>query len=136
MLLTPYEASPHLGLTFSKSFCVLSDNKSSRWRDWRERHDQSGNPVPGVTVYIVLQGISLDGMTRRSVKKDNNGTVDFRGGFRLGAYQLYSRKDADGYPDCSDSFYAQSGWEFPNLRQISRKIILQQQSQLRWAKKL
>jgi len=33
----------------------------------------------------------------------------------LGAYKLYSRKDADAYPDRSDIFYADSKAEVPKV---------------------
>ena len=77
--------------------------------------DRSGNPVPGATVYVVPQDITFDGITRRSVKTNGKGMFDFRGSFPLGAYQLYSRKAADGYPDRSDSFYADSSVESPKV---------------------
>jgi hypothetical protein len=77
--------------------------------------DEDGIPVPAATVYAIPQDISFDGITPRSVKTDRNGEFDFRGGFQLGAYKLYSRKDADAYPDRSDSFYADSKAEAPKV---------------------
>src|SRR5882724_6004479 len=77
--------------------------------------DQNGNPVAAATVYAVPQDIAFDGITSRSVKTDRNGEFDFRGGFQLGAYKLYSRKDADLYPDRSDGFYADSKAEAPQV---------------------
>ena len=77
--------------------------------------DQSGSPVPAVTVYAVPQFVTLDGITPRSVKTDGNGQFDFRGGLQLGAYKLYSRKDKDSYPDPFDTFYADSKAETPTI---------------------
>lgn len=77
--------------------------------------DKDGNPVAAATVYAVPQGATFDGITPRSAKTDRNGEFDFRGGFELGAYKLYSRKDTDGYPDLSDSFYADPKAEAPKV---------------------
>jgi hypothetical protein len=77
--------------------------------------DQSGNPVPGATVYLVQQGIAFDVPRQRAVKTDKNGLFDFRGGLDFGEYRVYSRKDSDGYPDYSDRFYAESNWESPTV---------------------
>ena len=70
--------------------------------------DQSGAPVASATLYAVPQGLGLDDATPRSVKADSNGVFDFHGGFELRSYKLYARKDADGYLDPLDSFYADS----------------------------
>ena len=77
--------------------------------------DQSGNPVVGATVYAVPQFLTFNGINPRSVKTDKNGDFDFRGGFQLGAYKLYSQKGEDGYPDPSKSFYADSKLEMPKV---------------------
>jgi carboxypeptidase family protein len=76
--------------------------------------DQSGKPVSAATVYAVPQGLFNDAIPR-SVKTDSNGVFDFRGGFQLGPYKLYSRKDADGYPDPLDTFYADPKAEVPEV---------------------
>lgn len=70
--------------------------------------DQDGNPLSGATVYAVPQGLTLSDLTPRSVKTDRNGEFDFRGGFELEEYKLYSRKDEDAYFDPFDGFYADS----------------------------
>jgi hypothetical protein len=77
--------------------------------------DQNGAPVAAATVYAVPQGLTLDDITPRSVKTDSNGNFDFRGGFGLGAYQLYSRKDSDSYPDPFDRFYSDPKTETPKV---------------------
>jgi len=75
--------------------------------------DQNGNPISGATVYAVPQGLTLNDITPRSVKTDRNGEFDFRGGFELEEYKLYSRKDEDDYFDPFDGFYADSKAEAP-----------------------
>jgi hypothetical protein len=68
--------------------------------------DQNGSPVSSATVYAVPQGLTLDDVTPRSVKTDSNGAFDFHGGLEFRSYKLYSRKDADGYQNPLDKFYA------------------------------
>src|SRR5512146_3215451 len=77
--------------------------------------DQSGDPVPGATVYIVPQDISFDDVSPRSVQSDKKGEFDFRGGVALGNYKVYSRKEQAEYPDRSDAFYADSTIEPPKV---------------------
>lgn len=68
--------------------------------------DQNGSPISGAIVYAVPQGLTLNDITPRSVKTDRNGEFDFRGGFELEEYKLYSRKEEDAYFDPFDGFYA------------------------------
>ena len=75
--------------------------------------DKDGNLVTAATVYLVPEAISFEELSPRSAKTDSNGEFDFHGVFQLGTYKLYSRKNADGYPDSSDSFYADPKAEVP-----------------------
>jgi Carboxypeptidase regulatory-like domain len=75
--------------------------------------DPNGIPVSGATVYAVPQGLTLNDITPRTVKTDGSGRFDFRGGFPLETYKLYSRKEGDSYPDPFDRFYAKSKDEAP-----------------------
>jgi hypothetical protein len=77
--------------------------------------DQLGSPVSGATVYAIPQGLTFNDITPRSAKTDSNGRFDFRGGFPLEAYKLYSRKDEDSYPDPLDRFYADPKAEAPQV---------------------
>jgi len=52
----------------------------------------NGNPVRGFTVYAIPQDISLDSVSPRSTTTNEAGEFDFRGGFALGTYKLYSKK--------------------------------------------
>jgi len=77
--------------------------------------DQNGSPIDGARVYAVPQGLTLNDITPRSVKTDRNGEFDFRGGFELEKYKLYSRKDEDAYFDPFDGFYADPKAEAPEV---------------------
>lgn len=68
--------------------------------------DQTGSPVASATVYAVPQGLALDDITPRSEMTDSNGAFDFHGGLQFRSYKLFSRKDADGYLNPLDKFYA------------------------------
>ena len=67
--------------------------------------DHDGKPVSAATVFAVPQGLVLDDIKPRSVDTDRNGKFDFRGGFELRSYKLYTQKDADGYLSPFDAFY-------------------------------
>ena len=82
--------------------------------------DQNGSPVSFATVYAVPQGLTLDNATPRSVKTDGNGAFDFHGGLEFRSYKLYSRKDADGYLNPLDAFYA-DGETSPEDVALTRK---------------
>lgn len=77
--------------------------------------DRNGIPVAGATVYAVPQGLSFNDISPRAVKTDSDGRFDFRGGFQLETYKLYSRKEADAYPDPIDRFYADSKDKAPEV---------------------
>src|SRR5262249_34954147 len=77
--------------------------------------DANGNRIRGVTVYAVPQDISFDTLTPRSTTTNDSGDFDFRGGFALGSYKLYTRKKADGSPDATDKFYTKQNLEFPKV---------------------
>ncbi|SRR5579871_567532 len=68
--------------------------------------DANGNLVPGATVYVVPQEISFENIAPRSTTANATGGFDFHGGFVLGTYKVYAKKESDGYPDPSDDFYA------------------------------
>jgi hypothetical protein len=75
--------------------------------------DQTGAPVAGAIVYAVDQGLA-DAIPP-STKTDGNGAFDFHRSLDLGAYKVYARKDADGYPDPFDSFYSDPEAEAPRI---------------------
>jgi hypothetical protein len=61
--------------------------------------DANGNLVPGASVYAVPQEISFENIAPRSITANGAGEFDFHGGFALGTYRLYAKKESDGYPD-------------------------------------
>lgn len=76
--------------------------------------DATGAAISGATVYAVPQTGFNDAIPR-SVKSDFDGAFDFRGGFALGNYKLYSQKEEDSYPDPFDNFYADAKAETPEV---------------------
>jgi len=82
--------------------------------------DRTGSPVSFATVYAVPQGLTLDEVTSHSVNTDSNGAFDFPGGLEFRSYKLYSRKDADGYLNPLDAFYADGEYR-PVEVALSRK---------------
>ena len=68
--------------------------------------DQNRRPVSSAMIYAIPQGLTLEDIRPRSVMTDSNGRFDFHGGLEFRSYKLYSRKDADGYLDPLDTFYA------------------------------
>jgi len=77
--------------------------------------DQNGSPVPAATVYAVPQFSTFESFASPTVKTDANGQFDFHKAFQSGTYKIYSRKDADAYPDRSSSFYANPKFEAPKV---------------------
>src|SRR4029077_2161520 len=67
--------------------------------------DQDGTPIAAATVFAIPQGLTFEDGTPRFVKTNSNGRFDFRGGFELRSYKIYSVKDADGYFSPTDAFY-------------------------------
>jgi hypothetical protein len=68
--------------------------------------DANGNLVPRATVFVVPEDISFENISPRSVTANAIGEYDFHGGFAWGRYKLYTKKESEGYPDPSDTFYA------------------------------
>ena len=77
--------------------------------------DVNGNSVRGATVVAVPQELNFENIAPRSTTTNAAGEFDFHGGFELGTYKLYSKKDADGFPDSADSFYADPKAEPPKI---------------------
>jgi carboxypeptidase family protein len=71
--------------------------------------DADGKPISGATVYVLAQSLSsitnafpVQGTT------DLHGRFDFGETLKHGIYDIYARKDKDGYPDPSSAFYRPS----------------------------
>jgi hypothetical protein len=79
--------------------------------------DEDGNPVSGATVYLLEQGLSIQDNSPAQTMTDLNGNFDFRETLKHGVYEIYSRKEKDGYPDLSLSFYRPANFK-PTIVQL------------------
>ena len=66
-----------------------------------------GKPVPGATVYLSEEASSspLVDPGRIQTRTDAAGHFDFGEKLKRGVYEIYARKDKDGYPDPGSDFY-------------------------------
>src|SRR5215469_11994826 len=64
-----------------------------------------GKPVPDATVYVSEESSSLVDPGRKQTRTDAAGRFDFGEKLRRGVYEIYARKDKDGYPDPGSDFY-------------------------------
>ncbi len=69
--------------------------------------DADGKPVSRATVYASEEA-SLADAYPIATKTDAAGRFDFRETLKHGVYDLYARKDKDGYPDPGSAFYRAS----------------------------
>ena len=64
-----------------------------------------GKPVPDATVYVSEEASSLVDVGRKQTRTDAAGHFDFGAKLERGVYEIYARKDKDGYPDPASDFY-------------------------------
>src|SRR5215469_7467152 len=62
-------------------------------------------PVPDATVYVSEETSSLVDPGRIQTRTDAAGHFDFGEKLKRGVYEIYARKDKDGYPDPASDFY-------------------------------
>jgi len=73
--------------------------------------NEDGKPVPGAAVYVSLDSqedspFSLVDLRNSTVAStDAAGRFDFGRKLKHGFYEIYARKDKDGYPDPTSKFY-------------------------------
>jgi len=67
--------------------------------------DAQGKPIPHAIVYATEDAASLADAYRVQTTSDAAGRFDFGSKLKHGLYELYARKDKDGYPDPSAPFY-------------------------------
>ena len=67
--------------------------------------DADGKPVSHATVYASEEASPLADAYPIATKTDASGRFDFRETLKHGVYELYARKDKDGYPDPGSAFY-------------------------------
>ena len=64
-----------------------------------------GKPVPNATVYASEEASSLVDPGRLQTRTNAAGQFDFGERLQRGVYEIYARKDKDGYPDPASDFY-------------------------------
>jgi Carboxypeptidase regulatory-like domain len=67
--------------------------------------NEAGEPVPGATVYVSEEASSLVDANSVVARTDVAGRFDFGRTVKHGVYEIYARKDKDGYPDPTSKFY-------------------------------
>lgn len=67
--------------------------------------NKDGKPVPGATVYVSEEASSLVDANSVVARTDVAGRFDFGRKLKHGVYEIYARKDKDGYPDPTSKFY-------------------------------
>src|SRR5947208_14322156 len=67
--------------------------------------DANSKPVSGAIVYATEEATMLADAYRLQTTTNRAGRFDFGAKLRHGVYQLYARKDKDGYPDPNSTFY-------------------------------
>ena len=84
--------------------------------------NEDGKPVPGAAVYISLNSeedspFSLVDLRNSTVARtDAAGRFDFGRKLRHGFYEIYARKDKDGYPDTRSKFYQPLNFGVQNVQ--------------------
>jgi hypothetical protein len=67
--------------------------------------NEDGKPVPGAAVYVCEDASSLVDVNSIVTRTDVAGRFDFGRKLKHGIYEIYARKDKDGYPDPTSKFY-------------------------------
>jgi hypothetical protein len=67
--------------------------------------NEDGKPVPGAAVYVSEEASSLVDANGLVARTDFAGRFDFGRKLRHGVYEIYARKEKDGYPDATSKFY-------------------------------
>jgi hypothetical protein len=85
--------------------------------------NEDGKPVPGAAVYVSLDsredssGFSLVDLRNSTVARtDAAGRFDFGRKLKHGFYEIYARKDKDGYPDPTSKFYQPLNFSVQNVQ--------------------
>jgi hypothetical protein len=90
------------------SSCAVSQSPDPTPVDGRIRGtvvNEDGKPVPGAAVYVSEEASSLVDVNSVVTRTDVAGRFDFGRKLKHGVYEIYARKDKDGYPDPTSKFY-------------------------------
>jgi hypothetical protein len=85
--------------------------------------NEDGKPVPGAAVYVSLESqedsslVPLADLRNSTVARtDAAGGFDFGRKLKHGFYEIYARKDKDGYPDPTSKFYQPLNFSVQNVQ--------------------
>ena len=85
--------------------------------------NEDGKPVPRAAVYVSLESqedsslVPLVDLRNSTVARtDAAGRFDFGRKLRHGFYEIYARKDKDGYPDPTSKFYQPLNFSVQNVQ--------------------
>lgn len=84
--------------------------------------NEDGKPVPGALVYVSLNSqedspsILVDLRNSTVARTDAGGRFDFGQKLKHGFYEVYARKDKDGYPDPTSKFYQPLNFSVQNVQ--------------------
>lgn len=67
--------------------------------------NEAGEPVPGATVYVYEEPSSFVDANSIVARTNPAGRFDFGRKLKHGFYEIYARKDKEGYPDPTSKFY-------------------------------
>jgi hypothetical protein len=67
--------------------------------------NEDGKSVSGATVYVSEEATSLVDANSKVARTDVAGRFDFGPKLNHGVYEIYARKEKDGYPDPTSKFY-------------------------------
>jgi hypothetical protein len=67
--------------------------------------NEDGKSVPGATVYVSEEASSLVDANSVVARTNVAGRFDFGRKLKHGVYEIYARKEKDGYPDPTSKFY-------------------------------
>jgi len=85
--------------------------------------NEDGKPVPGAAVYVSLESQEdsslvpfVDLRNSTVARTDAAGRFDFGRKLKHGFYEIYARKDKDGYPDPTSKFYQPLNFSVQNVQ--------------------
>ena len=83
--------------------------------------NEDGKPVPGAAVYVSLESqedfsLLVDLRHSTVARTDAAGRFDFGRKLKHGFYEIYARKDKDGYPDPTSKFYQPLNFSVQNVQ--------------------
>jgi hypothetical protein len=78
--------------------------------------NEDGKPVPQAAVYVSQEASSLVDAQSIVTRTDAAGRFDFGRSLKHGFYEIYARKDEDGYPDPTSKFYQPLNFTLQNVQ--------------------